>query len=69
MKFEDIWLQLVRKEPALADPTSKLEFTSDNLRKLLRQVYEQGHKMGEEEAKASPADPPDLYSQLFGGRR
>jgi hypothetical protein len=46
MEFEEIWNQLVRKSNALTNPAAKVEFTADNLKRLLRQVYEQGESQG-----------------------
>lgn len=42
MTFEEIWRQLCRKSPGLDREDTRVEFTSDNLRRLLEQVYEQG---------------------------
>lgn len=47
MTFQSIWEQLTRKDPRLTDPETKVEFTAENLRRLLRQVYEQGEKQGQ----------------------
>lgn len=44
MTFDAIWEQLRRKNPALSKGDSTVEFRSDNLKTLLRQVYEQGVK-------------------------
>lgn len=46
MTFQEIWQQLCRKRPLLADPDSTVEFKSANLKSLLRQAYEQGEKAG-----------------------
>ena len=44
MKFDHIWSVLTKKRPGLDDPDAKVEFTSGNLKKLLRQVYDHGEK-------------------------
>jgi hypothetical protein len=44
MLFDEIWESLCKKKPELKDPNTKLEFTSENLKKLLLQVYEKGQK-------------------------
>lgn len=67
MTFHDIWNQLLKKSSSLADPQSKVEFTSENLKALLRQVYEQGEKAGRESAPTSDG-VSDLLG-IFGGRK
>lgn len=64
MTFYQIWNQLLRKCPDLARGEAKIEFTSDNLQQLLRQVYEQGEKQGQVNKPASSGNP---FSQMFGG--
>ena len=44
MTLDQIWKQLVKKKPKLQDPNATVEITSDNLRLLLKQVYEQGER-------------------------
>lgn len=44
--FEKLWLQLVTKRPKLAEPESKVEITSENLKILLRQFYDKGIDQG-----------------------
>lgn len=64
MTFQQIWSQLVKKDPDLAKPDAKVEFTSENLERLLRQVYDQGMKTGK--AVAPPAKTSS-WDTLFGG--
>lgn len=52
MTFDAIWEQLCRKNPSLSKGDSTVEFKSDNLKILLRQVYDQGVKSV---PKADPA--------------
>lgn len=63
MTFQQIWDQLVIKQPRLADRSAKVEFSSDNLKTLLRQVYEQGEK------QARPTPPSSSLGDWFGGLR
>jgi len=60
MTFDEIWAQLCAKKPSLKDPASQAVFTSEQLEKLLRQVYEQGAKL----EKRNQA-----FRDLFGGMR
>jgi len=53
MTFQEIWQQLCRKRPLLADDDSIVEFKSINLKSLLRQAYEQGEKAGSASAAAN----------------
>lgn len=65
MTFKEIWSQLVKKRPELAKAETVVEFKSENLEMLLKQVYEQGQK------SVKPADKPsgfDSFSSMFGGR-
>jgi hypothetical protein len=67
MTFEAIWQQLCSKKPALKTPETKIvEFTSQNLKALLRQVYEQGERHGRESAE-QPAKPRDPFGGIFDG--
>jgi len=61
MTFDQIWNQLIQKQPRIADGDSVVEFTSVNLRKLLKQVYEQGRKSAE-----SKPDPLGPFRDAFG---
>jgi hypothetical protein len=71
--FQNIWQQLCRKRPKLNDPQSVAEFTSDNLKSLLEQVYDQGFKQGKEsvssadDAKTTGFD--SLFGNIFGGKK
>lgn len=60
MTFDEIWESLVRKKPDLDRPHAKAEFTSGALKRLLRQVYEQGQKS---------SDATNLFGDLFGKRK
>lgn len=62
MKFQDIWNQLLRKRPALADSEKVVEFRPAALKMLLEQVYEQGVKAG------SPPPAPN-FGDIFGDLR
>jgi hypothetical protein len=64
MTFQNIWQQLCRKRPKLNDPQSVAEFTSDNLKSLLEQVYNQGFKHGKESVPSSGGMD---FDSLFGG--
>lgn len=59
MTFDQLWKQLVAKRSALAKDETKVEFTAGHLRKLLRQVYEQGQK--------AQRDTSDFLSKLGVG--
>lgn len=61
MTFDQLWDQLCNKSPALKRADSTLEFKPDNLKRLLRQVYEQGQKSSERKA--------DIFESMFGGMR
>ena len=66
MTFEQLWGQLTRKQPKLERDAAIVEFTAGNLRRLLRQAYEQGqlsvpHKTADE-------NPPGAFADIFGGR-
>ncbi len=63
MTFDQIWGQLVRQKPKLERDDSIAEFTVANLRRLLRQVYEQGQA-------SVPREPlEDTFAKFFGGSR
>jgi hypothetical protein len=57
-KFEDYWNGLVAKRPELANPETKTEFLSKNLRKLCEQFYNAGSK--NESSKKS------VFDSIFG---
>jgi hypothetical protein len=44
MTFKQIWDQLLRKSPKLSNDQAEVTFKSDNLKALLKQVYDQGKK-------------------------
>lgn len=72
MTFDQVWGQLTRKQPKLKRSESVVEFTAGNLRRLLRQVYEQGAKSVETKSEVvnPPGDPRsvgDLFGGIFGG--
>lgn len=67
MTFPELWAQLKRKKPALEKDDASVEFTAGNLRKLLRQVYEQGQAYSPEQPKPDPTNL-DMFSEIFGGR-
>lgn len=66
MEFDDIWVQLCRKQPALANPETTVEFKSDNFKTLLRQVCEQGRKSAPADNYATTDDPIDRLARMFG---
>jgi hypothetical protein len=68
MTFQDIWNQLCRKQPSLEKPETTVEFKSDNLKALLRQVYEQGQKSIPTNSDGTRKDPMDIFGGMFGGR-
>lgn len=57
--FENLWESLCKKCNDLRDPAAKVEFRSDNLKKLLEQMYDQGAKHSKEQK--------DLFGNLFRG--
>ena len=62
VKFEDIWEQLRRKRPTLDDPGSVVEISSGSMKKLLRQVYDQGRKSAPKNGDTS------IFGDFFGER-
>lgn len=76
MTFQDIWNQLVRKNPAIAENGKTVEFQSENLKRLLRQVYEQGERKGKSDAEAihtaaanaPQSNPFNPFDGIFDGR-
>ncbi len=63
MTFDQIWGQLVRKQPKLKRDDSIVEFTAGNLRRLLRQAYDQGQASVPRESAENP------FGDLFRGLR
>lgn len=68
MTFQDIWDQLCRKQPSLAQPETTVEFKSGTLKALLRQVYEQGQKSVPTNIDGPRKDTMDIFGGIFGGR-
>ena len=58
MTLEDIWNQLCRKQPKLAKDDTTIEFTSQNLKALLSQVYEQAQKAAVKVEESKPKSSP-----------
>ena len=58
MTLEDIWNQLIRKQPQLAKDDTTIEFKSQNLKALLSQVYEQAQKAAVKVEEATPKSNP-----------
>jgi hypothetical protein len=44
LTLEQIWQQLCKKDTRLNQPETVVDFKSENLKKLLAQVYEQGQR-------------------------
>ena len=63
MTFDDIWNQLVRKQPKLKSSEAVVEVKAAKLKSLLRQVYAQGQKS----VPARKSGLLDKYSDIFGG--
>lgn len=65
MGFDDIWNQLLAKKPALSDDEATFVCPVANLRKLLRQVYDQGYERGKEQTRKIDG----LFENMFKERR
>jgi hypothetical protein len=65
MTFKEIWNQLLRKQPSLQKPETVVEFRSDNLERLLLQVYEQGQKSVKPVEKPSGSAWNHVLSGMF----
>lgn len=63
MTSDEIWEQLKRKQPKLERSDAVVEITAGNLRRLLRQAYEQG------EASRPSSPGPPFFEDFFGGDR
>ena len=63
MTFDQLWGQLVRKKSKLERDDSTVEITAGNLRRLLRQAYEQGQASVPRESTGNP------FADIFGGKR
>ncbi|MAT51425.1 MAG: hypothetical protein CMK32_09615 [Porticoccaceae bacterium] len=70
MQFSDIWNRLCQKQERLNDGDAEVTFKSENLKKLLRQVYDQGEsagrKAGEAKAASNSQQYSDFFSSMFG---
>lgn len=66
--FDQIWESLLRKSPRLANDRTLVEFEAAALRRLLRQVYEQGEAFERSKQKTG-RDAPSVWEELFGGMR
>lgn len=63
MTFKQIWEQLVRKRPELANDDTRTEFTAGNLKQLLEQVYDQAQKAEREANKPSKSIFEDFFNR------
>ena len=68
MKFSEIWSQLCRKDARLNTDGTKVEFESQNLKRLLEQVYEQGQKSAPK-PQSPGVDFGGIFDGMFGGKR
>ncbi len=64
MTFDQIWDQLTHKDPRLNQDEAEVVFQAKNLRRLLRQVHEQGVKQGYK--AASPTSFGEELNRMFG---
>ena len=67
MTFDEIWKQLCKKRPGLSDPLNDISIDSENLKKLLMQVYQQGRNKGRESGQTSLLGPDYNFEDIFGG--
>lgn len=65
MKFDQIWQQLLNKDSRLSDDNAVVEFKAGNLKRLLRQVHEQGAKTVEASKPAPSVDPFGGFADIF----
>ena len=61
MTFDEIWKQLMGKQPKLDKADADVTFKAENLKALLRQVYEQGRQSAPRGSAAA-----DMFSGIFG---
>jgi len=61
MNFADIWARLLSKKPTLTDPKATVTMNSEQLRKLLRQVHDQGVIAGQKSV-----DTEASMDRIFG---
>lgn len=57
MTFDAIWNQLRSKQTKLDNADATIEFKPQNLKQLLRQVYEQGQRSSQQPAQPEKFDP------------
>jgi len=71
MSFAEIWAQLTRKDASLEDADAKVSMSAGNLKRLLRQVYDQGaaaRKVATPPRQApGDGDPFSSFRSIFGG--
>ena len=65
MTFDQIWKQLRQKNPELGLDNAVVEFKAVNLRRLLKQVYEQGEASVPRQATAD-RDVMGAFNDIFG---
>lgn len=58
MTFSDLWLQMLRKAPDLSRANAKIEITSSNMEKLMKQAYDKGYAAGKKSG--------GLFGGIFG---
>ena len=58
MTFAEIWEQLLKKKPGMEDVNCPCTITGIALKRLLRQVYDQGWKEGAEESAVKKQSQP-----------
>lgn len=65
MTFDQIWKSLCSKNDRLLDDDAKVEFAAINLKRLLRQVYEQGqHSVENDLAEMRRRRKDNLFGDL-----
>ena len=82
MTKSEYWEALCAKRPALRDPKKKIEFTSENLKKMADQLYDIAHGAGRKMSedlkhlhdlyKGKQKDMDEMMSMfegLLGGKR
>jgi len=76
MTFEDAWNALANKNKKINNPDAEITFKAGNLKKLLKQIYDQGFKASQDmheaarafkEAGKSREGPMDMFDQMFDG--
>lgn len=66
MCFDSVWLRLCEKRPELLSPTATVTMTSQQMKKLLQQVYESGRKDAAKCAGSEADAPTSLFKMIFG---